>query len=137
VVERTEAHDPADKGERQEGTDRGDAERLSASRASEGVKSVAGNGPTPLGAIPGRKISETRRTSDRQRGATPAKPRWSKPSRQCETAKAERERTGGTVRPKESRKRLREWTPEPMSVGMTDDRAHERRVREPSPVREL
>jgi hypothetical protein len=67
----------------------------------------------------------------------PAKPRWRKPSGQCETAKAEHERTAGPVRPKELRKWLWEWTPRPMSVGMTDDRAHERRVREPSPVREL
>jgi hypothetical protein len=60
----------ADGGERQEGTGRGDAERLSTRTSSEGVNSVARNGRESRGAIYGVCFRETRRTSDRQRGAT-------------------------------------------------------------------
>jgi hypothetical protein len=105
---------------RHEGTDRGDAVRLSTRSSSKGVNSVARRSSTILGSDP--KVSSPRNAANIRPAAgrnKPAKPRWSKSPRQCETAKAERERTVGTVRPKESRKRLREWTPWPTSVGMT------------------
>jgi len=96
-VVRPDPHPPADQGRRQEGTDRGDAARLSASRTSEGVNSVAGNGSTPPGVIPGRKTSETRRTSDRQRGAT--NPRSPGGASRQGSAKLRRRNESGRVAP--------------------------------------
>lgn len=61
---------PSRRRKRQEGTDRGDAERLSTRTSSEGVNSVARTGATDHGAIRGTTNRETRRTSNRQRGAT-------------------------------------------------------------------
>jgi hypothetical protein len=61
---------PRRRSKRHEGTDRGDAERLSTRASSKGVNSVARSGPPSPRAIPGSRIRETRRTSDRQRGAT-------------------------------------------------------------------
>jgi hypothetical protein len=94
---------PSRRSKRQEGTDRGDAERLSTRTSSEGVNSVAGTGPTTHGAIRGPIIRETRRTSNRQRGAT--NPRRSGGASRQGSAKLRRRNGSRRVAPSARRSR--------------------------------
>jgi len=88
---------PCRRSKRHEGTDRGDAVRLSTRSSSKGVNSVARSRSTIPGAIPGSRAGKTRRTSDRQRGAT--NPRSPGGASRPGSAKLRRRNGSGRVAP--------------------------------------
>jgi hypothetical protein len=97
--------------QRQEGNDRGDAERLSTGNILRGVRvalrgSRNGSRPALTGGVPGRASTKRSEPHDRQRDATsPQTSRRRKPSKWCKTTRTEQDFRSGPPRAEARRAR--------------------------------